>query len=141
MTELFTRNTVQLELWLQLIFHLDGQGKSLKNYVLSKLNNIFCCLAKSKQPKEIFEGNVLFTSAAIRHSLFFFFNFNVSLYLIPHLCDKDTSFLLGFHSTGLNSNVMATSTLVKRACVHFLTLDSKGTECSHHTDELSYLPK
>lgn len=27
MTEFFSKNAVQLELWLQLIFHLDGQGK------------------------------------------------------------------------------------------------------------------
>lgn len=25
--DFLTRNTVKLELWLQLIFHLDGQGK------------------------------------------------------------------------------------------------------------------
>lgn len=36
---------------------------------------------------------------------------------------------------------MATSTSVKRASVHFLTLGSKGAESTHRTDELSYLPK
>lgn len=97
MTELFTRNTVQIELQLQLIFHLDGQETASKTYVLSKLNNILCCPAKSKHPKEIFEGNFLFTSAAIRYSFFFFFSFNVSLCLIPHSCDEATSFLLDFH--------------------------------------------
>lgn len=129
MTEFFTRNAVQLKLWLQLIFHLDGQGKASKTYVLSKLNNILCCLAKSKHPKEIFEGNFLFTSAAIRHFSFF----SISMYLCASFFtrDKDTSFLLGFYYTG-NWNVMATTTLVKRACVHFLTLGSKGTECTHH---------
>lgn len=73
MTELFTRNTVQVELQLQLIFHLDGQETASKTYVLSKLDNILYCPAKSEHPKEIFDGNFLFTSAAIRYSLFFQF--------------------------------------------------------------------
>jgi len=62
---------------------------------------------------------------------FGFFNFNASFCLIPYSCDKDTSFLLGFHYTGINSYVMATSVLVKRAWVHFLTPGSRGAECTH----------
>lgn len=38
-------------------------------------------------------------------------------------------------------NVMAAFTPVKRTCVHFLTLDSKDAESTHHTDELSCLSK
>lgn len=55
--------------------------------------------------------------------------------------DKDTSFLLGFHSAGINSDVLAISTPVKRARVHFLTLGLKSAECSFNIDELLNLPE
>lgn len=87
MTEFFTSNTVQLELWLQLIFNLDDQTKASKIYVLSKLSYIFCGLDKSKHPKEIFERNFMFTSAAIKHSHFVVVLQSQCL-LVPHSSPK-----------------------------------------------------
>lgn len=96
---------MQLELCLQLIFHLDDQVKASKIYILSKLNHISCCLAKSKQPKEIFKRNILFTSVAMKNA-FYFPSISRSLCLIPYPSGKDASLLLGFHSTCIISSVM-----------------------------------
>lgn len=103
--------------------------ENLKN--LTKLNKIVCCLAKSKDLKEIFEGS--FYLHQLQWDFFFIFmQFCVSIITF----DKDTSFLLGFHSAGIKSNVLAISTPVKRVCVHFLTLGLKSAECSFNIDEL-----
>lgn len=48
---------------------------------------------------------------------------------------KGTSFPLGFHSAGINSNDS------KKSSCPFLTLGLEGAECSFNMDEVFYLPK
>lgn len=110
--------------------------ENFKNLHSIKINKILCCLAKSKDPKVMFEGSFLFTSVAM---IIFFLIYVIFASFIT--LDKDTCFLLGFHSAGINSNILAILTPVKRAHVHFLALGLKGAECSFNIDQPFYLPK